>query len=411
MDTPDITIACPVGGRPEAALDMLSPEFGEHLYAVYAAVRECPVLWSTENGGHWFLSGYQEVWEAARDHGTFSSADGVTLRKSHGPATFQPPITTDPPDTQAYRSLTLGALSPGAVDRLRPVIQQMTDELVDDFIEDGRADLVAGLLTPLPARMILYLLGLDQEQWPSWVELVHQFVQGATVEDMVEASTEMVRRITDLLAARRASGDLGDDLCGLIMRGAVHGRELSEDEQVRYMFLMLAGGMDTTSGFSANTVVEIARDQPLRKRLIEERHLLASATEEFLRMCTPTQGLARHVSQETEFHGQTMAAGDTVMVMYAAANRDPRVFADPDVIDIERTDNRHLAFGIGVHRCLGSNLARVMFQIMLTAILDRLPDFELVDERVDRYENASIVYAPRSLPVRFTPGGRRLGRG
>jgi cytochrome P450 len=140
--------------------------------------------------------------------------------------------------------------------------------------------------------------------------------------------------------------------------------------------------------------------------LVERRDLLRSATEEFLRHGTPTQGLGRTVSRDVEFHGQELKAGDRVMLMWAASNRDPAEFDDPDTIDIERHPNRHMAFGVGLHRCLGSNLARTMFQVMLDEILNRLPDFELTVDQVPRFDNASNVYAPTAFPVRFTPGPR-----
>jgi len=146
--------------------------------------------------------------------------------------------------------------------------------------------------------------------------------------------------------------------------------------------------------------------QPAPRELIERRDLLRSATEEFLRYGTPTQGLGRTVSKDVEFHGQQLKAGDRVMLMWAASNRDPAEFEDPDTIDIERHPNRHMAFGVGLHRCLGSNLARTMFQVMLYEILNRLPDFELTVDQVPRFDNASNVYAPTAFPVRFTPGPR-----
>jgi cytochrome P450 len=165
--------------------------------------------------------------------------------------------------------------------------------------------------------------------------------------------------------------------------------------------------MDTTSGLTGNTLVELSRQPELRQRLIDEPDLLDTATEEFLRHSTPTQGLGRTVSRDVEFHGQHLRKGERVLLAWAAANRDPDVFDEPNELKLDRSPNRHLAFGVGQHRCLGSNLARTMFKVMLTEILRRLPDFTVVDDELDRFTDAVNVYALRSLRIRFTPGERR----
>jgi cytochrome P450 len=281
----------------------------------------------------------------------------------------------------------------------------MANELIDEFVESGEGDLVKQLSTPLPALTILRMLGMDESRWPDWVSWVHDFVhdQGPAKRQGLE---KVMTEITTEIRTRQHRDEPGDDLLGAIMTGQINGRPMSESEQLRYALLMMLGGMDTTSGLTGNSLERIAADPRLRRKLIERRDLLRTATEEFLRHGTPTQGLGRIVSKDVEFYGQQLKAGDRVMLMWAAANRDPAEFPDPDEIDIERHPNRHMSFGVGLHRCLGSNLARTMFQVMIDEILNRLPDFQLTVERVPRFANAGNVYAPTSFPVRFTPGSR-----
>jgi cytochrome P450 len=204
-------------------------------------------------------------------------------------------------------------------------------------------------------------------------------------------------------------GELGapdDDLVGSILAGTVDGADLTAQEKFGYVLLLLFGGMDTTSGLTGNALVELSRRPELKQQLIDRPELLRTATEEFLRHGSPTQGLGRTVSRYTEFHGQQLKAGDRVFLLWASANRDPSVFECPAELKLDRHPNRHMAFGVGQHRCLGSNLARVMFQAIITAILRRLPDFTMTEDEPVRYTDAANVYAPRSLPVRFTPGAR-----
>lgn len=414
-DTP----VCPVhfvdgedagAAKPVIDLDLQAPEFAKQNYAVYEEVLDkCPVAWSSENGGYWFMTGYAPVFEATKDDYTFVSGKGAGLsqrpEESRDSGTLAIPIETDPPDTIPYRQVTLAKFSPKSVAQLEPEIRRMANELIDEFIESGEGDLVKQLSTPLPARTILRMLGMDEGRWPDWVSWIHTFVHETGDESMQSLQKLMVELVTEI-RTRQHTGAPGDDLLGAIMTGEVHGRPMSESEQMRYLLLMLLGGMDTTSGLTGNSLEKIAADPELRRKLIDQRELLRSATEEFLRHGTPTQGLGRTVAKDVEFHGQQLKAGDKVMLMWAASNRDPEEFDDPDVIDIERHPNRHMAFGVGLHRCLGSNLARTMFQVMIDEILNRLPDFELTVDEVPRFDNASNVYAPTSFPVRFTPGPR-----
>ncbi|SHN46592.1 cytochrome P450 [Cryptosporangium aurantiacum] len=401
-----------VGTRPEIALDVHGRAFRDANYAIYDDLRaRTPVAWSTENGGFWVLTDYESTFDATRDDDLFTSTPGTNIpftgqETGAGLAAILPPIHTDPPLTGAMRSLTTRFLSPARAEAMLPEIRAIADELIDEFIESGEADLVGQLTTPLPARVILRLLGWAEEPWPEWVTVIHTFIHG---DEYGMTRDEATERVTNLifgeLGRREELGAPADDMVGCILNGQVEGRPLSVEEQFGYLLLLLFGGMDTTSGLTGNSLLRMIEQPSLKQQLLDRPELIRSATEEFLRHGTPTQGLARTVSRDTDWRGVRLAKGDRALLLWAAANRDPEAFENPAEINLERAPNRHMAFGVGQHRCLGSNHARVMFRVMVEQILARLPDFTLAGEPV-RYGDAAAVYALKELPVRFTPGPR-----
>jgi cytochrome P450 len=403
--------------RPTVDLFMNLQHFTENNYRIYDELRsQCPVAWATPDGGFWFLTDYASVFDATLDDDLFISSAGTGLGQSYdssAEAMGPIPIEIDPPDTAEYRRVTMSALSPKAVEGWESDIRRMTNELIDEFIESGEGDLVKQLTTPLPARTALLLLGLPDKDWPEWVAMIHGIIHGDhsghTDEEgggYASATGEVFARVAGEIERRTAAGEPGDDLLGRIMTVPVNGAPMSFMEQIRYVFLVLLGGMDTTSGLTGNSIIQIQARPDVRERLIADRTLLRPAMEEFLRHGTPTQGLKRTVSRDTEFYGQQMKAGDQVMLMWAAANRDPKEFTDPNEIDIDRPANRHMSFGIGQHRCLGSNVARTMYLVMMDEVFNRLPDFQITVDEVPFFPNATHVFAPSSIPVRFTPGPR-----
>lgn len=394
--------------RAEVDLDHHSPEFREDPYGTFRKMREsgCPVAHSDHHGGFWALADYASVFEAARDDELFNSYPSVGVPASGMPFPILP-IESDPPQTLELRQITLRQFSPGSADRARAMAAEMTNAAIDEFIERGECDLVGELTTPLPARLILRLLKWDESRYLDWVNWVHTTVHDRAhdPEGAATAGMELFGEITKQIEQRRAEG-LGDDLFSDILRGTLDGQPLDDIQITMYGFLMMLGGMDTTSGFTGNVLLRLCQDPELRNRLIADPSQIVKGTDELLRMFTPTLGLARTVSRDAEFHGQPMCNGDRAILLWAAANRDPAMFENPDELDLERANaKKQMAFGVGMHRCLGSHYAKMMFQVMLTAILERLPDFEL-DGDYERFEDAGEVHAVRKLPVKFTPGTR-----
>ncbi|WP_322754189.1 cytochrome P450 [Frankia sp. Cas3] len=391
---------------PEVDIDHHSAYFREHNYEIYQdLLARCPVAHSNTWGGFWFISDYQAVFDAVQDTDLFSSTPEKGVPTAGNPDPMIP-IDIDPPQLEQYRRILLPRFSPGAAKNAEPLIRTMSTELIDTFIEAGEADIVGQLTTPLPARLILKLLGMDESRWPEWVDWTHSVVHDRSSEPAkaMAAVTSIYGGLVAEIVRRRTDG-LGDDLFSDIMRGTVDGEPLPDGDVIGCALLMLLGGMDTTSGLTGNVLVRLDEDRALRQRLADSPELLVGATEEFLRHDTPTQGLARIVTRDATFHGRELHAGDRVLLMYAAANRDPAVFDHPDDIDLDRSETRHLAFGAGKHRCLGSNYARVMFRVMMDEILRRLPDYRISGEVV-RFADAGDVYAVRTLPIAFTPGPR-----
>ena len=389
-------------------LDHHSQEFREDPYGKFRETRsKCPVAHSDYYDGFWALVDYASVFDAARDDDLFNSYPSVGVPASGMPFPILP-IESDPPQTKELRDVTLRQFSPGAAERLRPVATEMATELIDQFIERGECDIVAELTTPLPARLILRLLNFDESRFWDWVKWVHSTVHDRAHEPdkAAVAGMEMFGEIAKHIELRRREG-LGDDLFSDILRGTLDGKPLDDTQITMYGFLMMLGGMDTTSGLTGNVLLALCEEPGLRKQLVADPDLVTKGTDEFIRFFTPTLGLARTVSRDTEFHGENLRQGDRAILMWAAANRDPAVFEEPETFDLHRANARkHMAFGVGIHRCLGSHFARMMFQVMIEQVLERLPDFELAGEP-ERFQDAGDVYAVRKLSIRFTPGSRK----
>jgi cytochrome P450 len=298
-------------------------------------------------------------------------------------------------------------MSPGAAKKLEPTITEMANEFIDEFIEKGKADASQDLFTALPAQLILRILGFDHTRWHEWIVWVHGFVHErvADPEGSMNKILTMAGQIFTEITESRDTGRPG--LMTELINAEQDGRKLTDADLVNTVFLLILGGMDTTAGLTGNSLLQIAADDALRQQILDGPKILDRGTEEFLRHGSPTIGLSRRVAKDAVFHGRQMKEGDRVLLMYAAGNRDPRVFDDPETLDLARPNNRHMSFALGVHRCLGSNLARSMFRVMITELLTRAPDLEVDFDNVQRYPDAGDVYAVKHLPITFTPGPRR----
>lgn len=389
--------------------DHHSPEFAEDPWSVYEELRSrCPVMHSKEHGGFWVASRYQDVARVARDDATFSSEGGVVVPP---PEYRVIPIDMDPPEFFPYRRILNPLFSPPAVEKIEPQIRELAVDLIDGFIEEGTCDFVEDFASPLPAITTLGILGFPREEWHDFAFPIHhsvfntpaeEFDDPATAEKVANSQLRMRARIREVLEERRR--EPRDDGITSIANAEVEGRRLTDDDIVDTVALILIGGLDTTTSAIGNALIYLSDNPEARRRLIEEPELMPTAVEEFLRYQAPVQGLARTVTRDTELGDEELREGDRVLMLWASANRDEEEFEDPDQVRLDRHPNRHLTFGVGVHRCLGSNLARAEFRIALEEVLARIPDYEIDHEGIVRGHDVGVVYGYTRIPARFEPG-------
>jgi cytochrome P450 len=398
--------------QPEVDFDHMSPAFGQDPAAAFRGLREsCPVAWTPHHGGFWVLTRYEDIAAAARDDATFSSArpSGGKYNVIAIPYTESGrnvPIEMDPPEFFAFRRLLNPILSPATVNSVVvPMLEATTQWCIDRFIERGTADLVDDLTAPVPAIFTMGWLGLPVEEWQAFVVAKRLFV--LPVDQRAEALSDLhavERRWREVVQSRRA--EPRDDIISYLAAQEVEGRPITDEEVVDMVTLLIHGGFGTSNHLMGQTFMHLSRDRNLRERLRNEPDLVGPATEEFLRYFPPNTHLARIVTHDTEVSGCPMSAGDRVMLPWYSANRDPDAFPDPDEFVADRFPNRHTAFGLGIHRCVGSNVARQLFRVVLSAVLERLPDYTVDEARAIEMPTQGVSTGWAKLPVTFTPGPR-----
>jgi hypothetical protein len=352
--------------------------FYEDPYPIYRQLRdEAPVHLSPERR-LWVLSRFDDVQRAGRDWRTFSSAEGVDIDDSRlGPGSF---LDADPPRHDELRKLLRADFSPAALSRLEPLIAAKVDALVSALLERGSVDLVDELARRLPVSVVCDLLGApaeDHAQLEAWYAgMLHREPGQPEVTETAERATQEMRgyivaAVTERMAAPR------DDLFSTI--AAAHGEGRLTMEEVDGMCrLLLLAGVHTTSSLIANTLM-VLEDRPEDRRALgADPARLPTAIEELLRFLAPVQSGARVTTGETELHGIAIPRGERVLLLWASANRDERRYPNPDTLDLGRTPLRTMAFGEGIHFCLGAPLARLESRIAFEALFTRIPEYEIV---------------------------------
>ncbi|MGX4586037.1 cytochrome P450 family protein [Paenibacillus chitinolyticus] len=310
-------------------------------------------------------------------------------------------LTADPPDHTRLRRLASKAFTPQMIEGLRPRIQQIADELLDAVQERGRMDLVADFAYPLPIIVISEILGIpaaDRSLFRGWTQkLLHAAVdprQGSAVEEALE---EFIGYIRTLLDAKRRNP--GTDVTSGLVQAYEQGDKLSENELLSTIWLLIVAGHETTVNLIGNGMLALLRHPGQMRLLRETPSLLPGAVEEMLRMEGPIVIASRFAGEDIAMHGKVIRQGEIVLLSLAAANVDPHKFSDADTLDITREENEHLAFGKGIHHCLGAPLARLEGQIAFGTLLRRLPDLRLVVEPERLVYNHGKLRSLTSLPV------------
>ena len=378
---------------------------------------ETPVAWSENYGGFWLVTSYELATTVLRDSESFSTRKWVDEDgETRGGVNIPPipeitalPNEVDPPLWNSYRKPVGPIFAPAAIDKLRGQIDQFTTEFIDRVIESGQADLVNDVASPVPAMIIMEIMEIPLEDWRLYAEPFHEIVyavEGTPEFARAEAGMALINSTLHHFVTERRRNP-GNGFVERVLEARVDGKPLEDDVVVGMCMDSIAGGVDTTTGMLANAFVFLDERPEERVRLRDDPDYLRLGTEEFLRWVSPIRMLARTVTKDIEFGGQQLRAGERVLVSYSSANRDETVFSDPDTVIFDRFPNQHTAFGIGTHRCLGSNLARVVFQSVLRAVLTRMPDYRIDRERAQQYGSLGIVNGWVTVPAHFTPGTRQ----
>jgi len=284
-----------------------------------------------------------------------------------------------------------------------PEIRRRVTALIDEFASTGDADLFWDFARKLPASVIADIMGTPYEDGVKFEDWAHRITQATATEpeSAALAYEEMTDYFLGLLAERES--EPRDDLITLLVQATIDDRALTDEERVMFCILIMMAGFDTTSSFIGSMLWWLGEHRDERQRLIDDPKLIPPAVDELLR-CFPPGSPARVMKKDTELRGQQLREGDPVLLLTASANRDDTVFEDADHVFFERKPNKHLGFGMGIHRCLGMHLARMEAEIALQEILRRLPDYQLVAGTVVEWSHGQI-WGPRNLPVTFSVRG------
>jgi cytochrome P450 len=363
----------------------------------------CPIGWSERHGGFWVVAGYPEARDMQRDTKRFSNLD-VQFPNYGLPDSRPPmPVAYDGDAHAKWRKLIQAQFSPGKAMDLGEKVRPIVNELIDGFINDGRADVSEQLTSEVPARLTALLGALPFEDIPRFRHWVHAAVQLVhTDPDATAAAFEDLDQYFDEHIHEWRTRE-GDDYVTLTAQAVVDGEPLS-DELVKDFFIgLLIGGIDNTFYLLGTALWRLAWDRELRRRLVRKPELIPVAVDEFLRFYSP--GLVcRTAIERVEIGGVTMEPGQHIVLVHPVENRDPREFPNPDVFIPERSPNRHFALGVGVHRCLGMHILRVEAQVVLEEWLKRIPEWELDPEGHTHWYSGQVM-GMDSVPIVFPPGG------
>ena len=409
MNDHDVAESASVDTSPAVDFSPLDPELADDFWPRMNALRkECPVArstahWSAENSGFWVLNKFQDVMDAAVDWNTYSSADGATPVQFDLNILRMVPLETDPPLHRGVRRMLNPFFTPEALTAAEPSIRATVDGLIDQCVEQSPVDFVAAFTSQLPP-IVFFETFLDQKASDiGWVLDVLDVLL-TQPDKALEAAPKLFMFCIELLQKRRDEGR-SDDLAGVIAHMGTgefdDGLDLDDRARMETLNMTIMAGMETTMGALASIARILGTDNALREKLRDvDEKVLDKHVEEFLRFETPVPTAGRTLAKDAELRGCPMKQGERVLLNWAAANHDPDKFSDPDALDFERANgSAHLAFGAGIHRCLGNHLARRELRAAIRAISE-LGVFEL-QPGYDVKFRPSFARGPISLPIRL----------
>jgi cytochrome P450 len=373
-------------------------------YPVYRELRDRAPVYHDAERGFWALSRFDDVLWAAHEPSIFCSGEGIAL-EGQARSPFPNLITMDDPRHGQLRALVARGFTSRPVATFEPRVRDLAQTMLAELAATPGADLVAGLTGPLPMTVVGDLIGVapgERVQFREWADaIVHQDVdRPETVAAGRAAAGAVVEHFRGIIAARRA--DPRDDLVSALLDAVVDGERLTDEEILGFCFLLVVAGTETTTNLLGLGVLALAAAPDERARLASDSSLIAGAVEEMLRWGSPVQGLARTTTRAVRRHDVEIPEGAKVQLLFGSANRDERVFTDPERFDVTRSIERHLAFGHGVHFCLGAALARLEARVVFEELLGRYAAWELGSDEVS-WISSSSVRGPSSLPIALGP--------
>ncbi|MBD1373079.1 cytochrome P450 [Hazenella sp. IB182357] len=404
----------------KVVFDITSPEYRKDPYPVYAHFREHdPVHYFTFKGFQeevpsWLITRYDDCVALLRDNrltkdvNNIFSKEDLQKRSEDRDLAFlsEHMLMKDPPDHTRLRSLVHQVFTPRMIENLRTRIEEIADQLLDEMEKKSTGELLSDFAFPLPIIVISEMMGIPpekREQFRIWSNaLIDESNDESKIKDTQLKMKAFKNYIGELIKARREHPT--DDVISGLVQAEENGEKLSEEELFSMLFLLIIAGHETTVNLIANGTLALLKHPDQFKRLKEQPELIGTAVEELLRFTNPVQiTTQRWANEDFVFHGQPIKKGDGVWIAIGSANRDPAQFEKPEKLDIGRTPNRHIAFGFGIHFCLGAPLARLEGQIALNALFKRFPHMELaIEEDQIKWRNASIFRGLVELPVRFS---------
>ncbi len=385
--------------------DVLDAKYVADPFLIWDQLRTtCPIAHTNRRGSTWLPTRYEDVTAIAHDIEHFSSLE-VAVIPFEGEEPEEPvlpyglpPISADPPLHTWTRRLLLPWFSHNRVESYEAMTRGLCSGLIDGFIADGRADAASDYAQQIPVRVIAHILGVSpdlSDTFTGWVRDVLEFADDH--DRRVNAVQGLLEYFIEEVAKRRA--EPGDDLLSELLRTEVDGAPIEDSLVLGAAALVLIAGVDTTWSAIGSSLWHLATHPADRKRMVEDPEVMSLAVEELLRAYSPVT-MARIVTTDVEYAGCPMKAGDKILMNFPAANRDPEVFEDADEVILDRAHNRHVAFGSGIHRCAGSNLARMELRVALEEWLRRIPEFALAEGEEVTWAGGQ-VRGPRLLPVVF----------
>jgi cytochrome P450 len=360
----------------------------------------CPVARGEDFGGYWVLSRFRDVQRLYKELDSFSSRQGITFPPIQNPLPALP-SEADGELHRAYRDIVAAWFDRKAVKSFEPRIRELVTELIDGFEARGQCEFISEFAVPLPATVISVLMGLPREEWPEVKVLILNLVANAVAEDTDAAMNnfqQLLGYLSERLDARRS--DPQDDLLTRVAEAQVEDRPLTRDEMLGLLLSLVSAGQETTANAIGNLALRLATHPEERQRLADQPDLIPLAVEESLRWETPVHVASRVATADMELHGRCIKEGDRVAGLIGSANRDERKFPRAGEFILDRKPNRHIAFGSGVHQCLGIHLARVEMRVVFEELLLRLPGFHVAGEVVRTFPGGQFLGVGR-LPLAF----------